>query len=501
LISMTVSPFRSTSRPTLYRTTGRRVIYAVIALAIFLQTALPPTVPAQITRPPKTSKGPRALGLLELAPNGKARLIPITILIDGKYYDASAYKAAPVPMALWSDTVYEAVLTGVSMGLFTVTGALQRKEANEGTEWMAEGTWQTASSIKAKAAKKPIPSVPRGINEDEGPPVLRRAGSEKPKPPEPPATPTASPQPQPAPAASSAPTQTATPRAAPATTASASAPPPPQDQAQEDNPPEDKDRPALKRGKAGAESATEAQKKAMAATSAKPGAHATTPAPSSAATTSGASSPTQPPAEAANQIQLIPAISDSNGPDPLPYTYNLKPDEEQQFRKKILAIAADEVRARARQLGSPSAAATQPAHATSAHGKAPAAKPVQPIFEDVQLRVFDLANINEPELILTAKARMPQRPRETENADLQYLVTLVVREDVNGELHKSLANITDTQHLDVIPQLELIDAVDVDGDGRAELLFRQVSDTGSAFVVYRVIGDRLYPLFQGALGQ
>ncbi len=96
---------------------------------------------------------------------------------------------------------------------------------------------------------------------------------------------------------------------------------------------------------------------------------------------------------------------------------------------------------------------------------------------------------------------MPQRPRETENADLQYMVTLVVREDVNGELHKSLANITDTQHLDVIPQLELIDAVDVDGDGRGELLFRQVSDTGSAFVVYRVIGDRLYPLFQGALGQ
>ena len=41
--------------------------------------------------------------------------------------------------------------------------------------------------------------------------------------------------------------------------------------------------------------------------------------------------------------------------------------------------------------------------------------------------------------------------------------------------------------------------VDVDGDGRGELLFRQVSDAGSAFVIYRVIGDRLYPLFQGTL--
>ena len=59
---------------------------------------------------------------------------------------------------------------------------------------------------------------------------------------------------------------------------------------------------------------------------------------------------------------------------------------------------------------------------------------------------------------------------------------------------------TDTEHLDVIPRLELIDAVDVDGDGRGELLFREVSDAGSAFVVYRVIGDHLYPLFQGAPG-
>jgi len=492
---MTVSPFRSTSRPTLYRTARRRVIYAAIVLAVFLQI-VPPTVPAQITRAPKTSKGPRALGLLELAPNGKAHLIPITIMIDGKYYDASAYKAAPVPMALWSDTVYEAVRTGVSQGLFTVTGALQRKEGNA-TEWMAEGTWQTASSIKAKAARKPVASVPRGMNEDEGPPVLRRAGSQKPAPPETPAAPATPAQPPPAPVGSPATAPAATTQPPPVTTAStpaSPATPTPQQPAQEDKAPEDKDRPALKRGKAGAESAEEAQKKITATASAKTVGTASALPPTSAA--SGASSATPPAAQAANQIQLIPAISDSNGPDPLPYTYNLKPEEEQQFRKKMLALAADEVRARAAELGS---GVAQPAHAPSPHGKTTAVKPPQPTFEDVQLRIFDLADINEPELVLMAKARMPQRPRD--NSDLEYMVTLVVREDVNGDLHKSLANITDTQHLDVIPQLELIDAVDVDGDGRAELLFRQVSDTGSAFVVYRVIGDHLYPLFHGALAQ
>jgi hypothetical protein len=97
---------------------------------------------------------------------------------------------------------------------------------------------------------------------------------------------------------------------------------------------------------------------------------------------------------------------------------------------------------------------------------------------------------------------MPQTPHQKQpaNPDLQYMITIVARQDVNGDLHKALANITDTQHLDAIPQLELIDAVDVDGDGRGELLFREVSEAGTAFVIYRVIGDRLYPLFQGTPG-
>ena len=87
------------------------------------------------------------MGLLQLAPNGKAHLIPITILYDGEFYDASAYKAAPVPMALESGTVYEAVGTGVSQGLFTVSSALHGNNT-----WIGEGTWQSAVDLAAAAA-------------------------------------------------------------------------------------------------------------------------------------------------------------------------------------------------------------------------------------------------------------------------------------------------------------------------------------------------------------
>ncbi len=192
-------------------------------------------------------------------------------------------------------------------------------------------------------------------------------------------------------------------------------------------------------------------------------------------------------------MQLIPAISDADGPDPRPYAFSLKPEEEQKLRKKILALAGDEVRARAAQLAAESQPGTRSPAGT-------AAKPPQPSFEEVEFHAFDLSNSNDPVLVLSAKARMPARPNAA-NADLQYIITLVTRDDMYGELHKVFSSITDTQHFDVLARMELIDAVDADGDGRGELLFRQISDAGRAFVLYRVIGDRLWPLFQGTPGR
>jgi hypothetical protein len=195
------------------------------------------------------------------------------------------------------------------------------------------------------------------------------------------------------------------------------------------------------------------------------------------------------------------AISDAGGAEFQPYTYDLKPDEERQFRNKMLELSADEVRAHTKQLAAERLASTDKT-GTSKQRTPAATKPVQPSFEDVQLRLFDLSNSNEPTLVLTASARLAQRPNTPEaSADLQYFVTLVARQDLNGDFHKAFSSVTDTRHLDVEPRLELIDAVDADGDGRGELLFRKIYDTGSAFVVYRVIGDQLYPLFEGTPGE
>jgi hypothetical protein len=439
---MAVSP----ACTTLYRTLRWIVILAGFGLI------LGQVVPAQFAARQAAPKGPRALGLLQLASNGKAHLIPITILYDGQFYDAGAYKAAPVPMALESGTVYEAVHTGVSAGLFTVSGAL---EANH--TWIGDGTWQSASTLAAAAAAKEKQATSKPPAEpQEGPPVLRRAGPEKPKPPEP---------------AQSAPPATPHPAPSASTTASSAHSVPVVE--------EDPDRPMLRRG-----APPPGERKKPTASPAMPA-------------TGDVPAPATPGSAVSGAMQLIPAISDSDGPDPRPYAYSLKPEEEQKLRKKILELAADEVRARANQFAAESigsAAATRTSSKLGTGAKSP-----QPIFEVVQLRVFDLSNSNEPVVVLTTKARMPVRPK-IGGPDLQYLLVLVARDDVYGELHKAFASITDTQHLDVLPRLELIDAVDADGDGRGELLFRQISDMGSGFVVYRVIGDRLWPLFQGTPG-
>jgi hypothetical protein len=100
--------------------------------------------------------------------------------------------------------------------------------------------------------------------------------------------------------------------------------------------------------------------------------------------------------------------------------------------------------------------------------------------------------------VLTAKASQARSSGDAAGtAGVTYFITLVAKADIYGDLRTLRANLTDTHHLDEFSRLELIDAVDADGDGRGELLFREVSDAGSAWGLYRAGADQLFPLFQG----
>ena len=391
------------------------------------------------------------MGVLELADNGKAHLVPVTIMIDGKFYDAGAYKADPVPMALQPETVYEALKSGVSQGLFTVSGAM-----SEAGGWIADGRWRSAADIKADAERNKAEAAKKAYKAPEevgGPPKLKRA---------PQSGDPASSAPSQTPAASNPPSsQTkepppATPSATPKSDPGSSTPRAKSSDSQ--NSVDAPDRPMLRRQPV---SDTPHEQT-------KPG---------------NADEPLKGP------IQLIPAVSDSGGAEPRPYTYQLKPEEEQKFLKTMTSMATEEVRTRATQLLAEPEPAVKPTRKS-------ARSAMTPELQNVEMHVFDLTSSNEPVLVLTATATVPNA-----RIPLQYTTALVTREDIYGELHKVFAQTTDNQHLDVIPKYEFIDAVDVDGDGRGELLFRTSRDSGTAFNIYAVIGDRLWPIFLGKAGR
>ena len=423
-------------------------------------------------------KGPRALGLVQLSPKGnKGRIIPIAIMMDGKFYDAGSYKAAPVPMALDFGIVYEGFRTGVSQGVFTITQPGQLNHV-----WIAEGTWLPAGAIDPNKHKKY--SAPVIEDEDKnGPPVLHRRSEksssdsssdskdkdkDQQKPataPAPPTTapPASAPNPPPSPDTAKAPAAAETAKAAPS-----------------DEPIEDPNRPRLRRGKPESNARREPFTTFDALTDTAPGTSSTgTGKPDATAKNSAAALP---------QIVIIPAISDAGGPDPRPYVYDVKPAEEAIYRNKMLDLAATQLRAQASAATKQAAPTRKKASANKSAGTLP-----KPAFDDVSLRIFDLSSSNEPVLVLSAKTRPPA----AESFEEPKEITLIARTNLEGELHKLFFSQTDSRHLDVAPRMELIDAVDADGDGRGELLFRRTSDGGSAYAIYRVTADRLWPLFEG----
>jgi len=406
---------------------------------------------------PKSNKGPRALGLIQLSPKGdKGRLTPIAIMMDGKFYDAGSYKAAPVPMALDFDIVYEGFRNGVSQGIFTITQPGQLNHV-----WIAEGTWLPAG---AKAPEKGMKYSTPVIEDKDAPPVLHRprdkadsdssdskdGDKNKEKDQQRPAT-------TPAPPAARPPTSPSPPNSAKATAATAKA-------SGSDEPIADPNRPRLRRGKPDLTVRRE---------------------PSTTSFEALADT-------AVAQTVVIAAISDAGGPDPRPYTYDVKPAEGTIYRKKMFDLAVTQLHAHA------SAATKEPAPARNkaSTGK-PAGKSPTPAFDGVNLRIFDLSNSNEPILVLSAKTHPAGASVGSNDSFEPQEITLVARTNLEGELQKLFFSQTDSRHLDVAPRMELIDAVDADGDGRGELLFRRSFDSGSAYAIYRVTADGLWPLFEG----
>jgi hypothetical protein len=410
----------------------RRLTFQLIVVAAVLSLALPNFAEK------KKPAGPRAIGVLEWTGKG-LRLVPISLMIDGRYYDANLYRANPIPMALDEGNVYEVQRAGEAVGDFTVMVAAQNPTGG----WIGEGNWISNEERKRKeeqrAKAKSAASAAAAAPPKDERPVLRRGGN----------------KPEPAPPASSP---------APATPPPAAAPPTPAPVLTETS--SDPNRPILRRSNTSGGN-EQSQKLGNENVQTK--------------------TPTNPPT-GLNKTQV--AVSDANTAAARPYVWKwASQDEETKLRRQIEKIALNELNAYAAKINGP--------------------RPGR--VEDIEVHAFDLAYNNSPDIVFSARVlpatQSPARktgakttttaaPTPPAPSDFEYYVTVVAREDIYAELNKSFSAVTDNHHLDAYPRLQVIDAVDGDGNGSGDLLFRGINDAGSSFVLFKVWPSRLDELLR-----
>jgi hypothetical protein len=492
----------------LYRSAQRLLAAALIATL---------AVPANgQLRTAKTEKGPRAIAVIrwQTGGDGKAvpRLIPVAILEEGKYYDASLYRATPRPMALDSGVVYEAQDKGETVGYFTIKGA-SRSDTTK--RWFGLGDWQNATGVSdpelrgrpqtSELVKEVSPSPPaktspiftesvddrdiqkkttvydeegRPLPEGQAPPNENEKASSKRKQGDIDRLPQVAPPKKETPQPTSSeddpdrpklkrgtPGQTTTqtekqPDAPPASTPAAATPAKPAD---------DPDRPILKRG-SGQQKVVDTTGSAGTAVPGRVQARGDV---SSAVVKQGTGLATR-------TFETV-AVSDAGDTDRRSdFRFRWDETEREELTTKMRALAQQE----AEKFVSGMTLAPTPRTPRSA-------KPSVTLTER-GMAALDIDRNNSAELIYSASGPA---------AGKTIYVTVVARVDLQGNPRKITSVVTASDRLDVLPRLELVDAVDADGDGRAELLFRKLRDRDAEFVIYRIGADSLTELFRGGAAE
>jgi hypothetical protein len=120
---------------------------------------------------------------------------------------------------------------------------------------------------------------------------------------------------------------------------------------------------------------------------------------------------------------------------------------------------------------------TTASHSTAAAHKKAAPKPVLPDLEDEQFKAYELSFGGGATLVFSAK---------TGAGDQTKYVTIIAQPDFNGVPQILFKQVTSEPELDVVPRMQLVDAVDTDADNRAELIFALAGKTDQQFAIYKV---------------
>lgn len=504
-------------------------------MAVTLATVLvviSSSVVAQFRVAPPERKTPRAIGVLEVYKNGSRRLIPVTFFYEKKYFDATFYHATPVPFTLYSETVYEVQQFGKPLGTFTVQSA-----SRDQTAWWGNGKFKDLPDPSLMAKKKVAPVV----LEDPSKPVLhRREGSAGDNPSPHPTTASAgapdadedpdrpklhrkegssgdAPPAQNMPADAGQTSQTT----AQAPPSSGSQPSPTEP---EESSPQDPNRPKLQRktdstASKGSGTSTQPSSQPSQPSGMPPSASKSTAPPAvvtvGAAERTPSNDPDHPilrrgkPVEEQSgrdlpnfkleePVSRQVAVSDAGASqESQPLIYTCPPEERSRLETQARELALAELHRMGPQRGLVLPETKPAAKSAASKTKRSASTDTtewQPTEE--QFVPFDLEYNNYATVVYSARYTPPSAAPDAKPKS--WVVTVIARED-EGKLVKLYSAISDPRELGLYPEIRLVDAVDPSGYGHYALLFREKKRDGVSWLLGRVTGYELLPIFETAV--
>jgi len=377
-----------------------------------------------------------------------SRLIPVSVFEDGSYQDGGLYLARPEPLALEHGTEYQLMHAGQPEGVYDVATAERRSG-----DWFGYGDW--------KPLPKPVFHKLQPSKID--PEVVDEPSDRKPH------------------------FRKAAPDASDQQSAGAGAPP------------DDPDRPTLRKrandtsaatNDAGDGNDTAAETATAGGDPDRPkltrGGHADT------AATLGHLEDTP-----ANLEQMV-AVSDAESRPEHSFAFSwANPDDATKMEAQLQDVAlkavtqamAKEKAVPAKKAGSSKTAssgksATQARAGMTTHKASTAAKKAPALaLTDARFKAFELTYSGGATLVFTA--------RTNEDDAKAHYVTVIAQPDIYGVPQVLFTQVTRADDLDASPRLRLIDAVDAAADNRGELLFEQRGATSRAFALYRVAAGRV----------
>lgn len=448
----------------------------------------------------KKSANPRAVAVLEWTgqpgkPNA-SRLIPVTIFIDGQFQDGGLYMARPAPMTLEDGTEYELQLAGQPKGLFDIGSAGHVTDSQFSDVWFGYGMWKPLPKPKPPSAAL-LASRPNAYEVNDGdsdrPHFAHRPTTSNNSPTKTAdnAKPTSGKKPSDAPVlvdrsgdAESQPSS-----ASKKTTTVSDAP----------IGADDPDRPTLRHRKEQPQSSSSGTDTAAvtgigspvdANDPDRPHLHYGKPTGTEAAALDLpklAGTPVN--------LQQMVAVSDATNRDPHIFTYTwANVQQEQDAQNKLETMAQQAVAAGTPQQTPPATTKKQaPARKPLRHSKKASPKaqaPPLPQLQDVQFHTYSLSYEGDATMVLSGHT-------DGTGAQLKY-VTLIATNDIYGNPQPLYKNVTDAAHLDQTPRMKLVDAVDADADGRAELLFELDGMGARQFALYSVAAGQAKQIFATA---